>query len=249
MAALGSNSLFYGWNNRYAGKPDTQAGVMQRYEVAQEAFGGNSFAIKNTGPICFRKLLEAQLSHESKARKYAGEMEMKGERGEGRAGYIQPRFNRLGDDRSVRIKAFFAGTLGAAFSAAYRIVRIALWTGLLPLTILHHVGKASRYGISNNVREHIGRYFDEWKDLGVTAGCVFIGLCKTLKPDAFTNATNCLATYYFKRFDSRNLFDTKVNTSIAQYDALKKRALEDRRTAAAQRNVVAGPVPAVAERT
>ena len=168
-----------------------QANSAQQYNLIKDKFTGfEGYSM----PMSFRKLIQVQLSANTVT--------------------LQP---PLGDNRSRHIKAFMAGTVGAAFTAVARIIRIAVFTVFLLPAVLVRFATATRYGFEGAVPELLRKYCEEWVDLAVTAGSIPLGLAKTIKPTAFFKQTNQLTEYYLQRTDRRIAFNERELTAQTAY--------------------------------
>jgi hypothetical protein len=165
-----------------------------KYKSIEEKFTGFK---GHTMPMSFRKLIQSQLS----------------------ANTIQENPG-LGDGRSRHIKAFMAGTVGAAFTAVARIIRIAFFTAFLLPAVIVRFATANRYGFEGAVPELLKKYSEEWIDLGVTILSIPLGLCKTIDPTVFSGATDKITEYYLDRADRRVNFAQKENAARTNYEAL-----------------------------
>lgn len=170
----------------------------ESYALIEQHFSGFN---GHTMPMSFRKLIQVQLSAATVTEE-----------------------NRLGDNRSRHIKAFMAGTIGAAFTAVTRIIRIAVFTACLLPAIPVRYATASRYGIDGVIPELFRKYFDEWIDLGVTALSIPLALARTFSPNFASDMTNRITHYYLTRADRRAEFAVKETEAKREYDRLEARA-------------------------
>jgi hypothetical protein len=118
-----------------------------------------------------------------------------------------------------------AGTVGAAFTAVARMIRIAVFTVFLLPAVLVRFATATRYGFEGAVPELLQKYREEWADLAVTAGSIPLGLAKAMNPTAFSEQTDQLTEYYLQRTDRRIAF--------AEDELRAQRAYQDQVGAAA----------------
>lgn len=125
---------------------------------------------------------------------------------------------QMPDNQSINIKSFSAATVGSALAIGTRVVRTAVRTLCLPVSIPCIYGKASRYNLNNAVATELQQTKQEWVDLGVSVLCVPMGLIKTVKPDAFAGTINDLSNYYVTRIDERTMRDKYVATQIQKYE-------------------------------
>jgi hypothetical protein len=148
--------------------------------------------MENTCPIILRRFVEAQYAYESK------------------------RLNQP-DGQNIRIKILVATTVGALFCLASRIVRTAVRTLALPLSIPYSFGKQQYYGIQGEVSEEFKRTMHEWVDLGVSLVLPFVGVVKFFKPDVANSFCRDLLDYYIRRIDEREARDNQVIAAIERY--------------------------------
>ena len=118
----------------------------------------------------------------------------------------------------MHVKAFMAATVGSAFTAVARIIRIALFTVFLLPAILVRGLSAVRYGVDGAIPELLKRYGEEWVDLFVSIGSAPLGLAKTFVPTAGENFTNSVTQYYIERADRRTAFDEKLQAGKEHYE-------------------------------
>lgn len=170
-----------------------QASSAQQYNLIKDTFTGFE---GHSMPMSFRKLIQVQLSANTVTE-------------------AAP----LGDNRSRHIKAFMAGTVGAAFTAVARIIRIAVFTVFLLPAVLVRFATATRYGFEGAVPELLKKYREEWADLAVTAGSIPLGLAKTMNPTAFSEQTDQLTEYYLQRTDRRIAFAAEELKAQRAYQA------------------------------
>lgn len=175
----------------------------QRYNIIGDTFSGFN---GHTMPMSMRKLFQAQLS----------------------AATVTPE-HPLGDDRSRHIKALMAGTVGAVFTAATRIVRIAVWTLFLLPAVAVRFATANRYGMDGVVPELFKKYKEEFVDAGVTLLSIPVGLAKTIRPGVFSEKMGNIALYYLNRADRREAFATREAEAKRVYEGRVEEARALRR--------------------
>lgn len=146
----------------------------------------------NTCPIVLRRFKEAEFSYESKNL-------------------------NAPDGQNIRIKILVATTVGTLFSLATRVVRTAVRTLALPVSLLYSLGKQQYYGFTGEVTDELKRTWHEWVDLGVSLVLPFIGVVKFFKPDFAQGFTEKLMGYYLPRIDDRLERDRVVKNAINQY--------------------------------
>lgn len=171
--------------------PENVAGYAERYRFIEKNFTRSE---GQTMPLDFRKLQQVQLSANTRTPE-----------------------QRLGDNRSLYVKAFMASTVGFAFTAVSRMIRIAMWTIFLLPAILVRFATANRYGVEGAVPELLKRYAEEWVDLGVSIIAVPMGIVKTISPKALSGCTNTITDYYLNRADRRNACDQNMREAGARY--------------------------------
>lgn len=173
-----------------------------KYSFIEKNFVGyESFPM----PMSLRKLIQTQLSEQTRSKEAP-----------------------LGDNRSTHIKPLMAGTVGAGFTLAARIVRIVAKTIFFVPAIVVRNSTASRYGVDGAIKEFVTRYGEEWLDLGVTLGTIPIGLVKSWKPDAFSGNVDYITKVYLNRADRIHAFNEKWEECQKKYEAQVKASAEVR---------------------
>ncbi len=149
--------------------------------------------------------------------------------------------NGVGDDRSVRIKAFMAATVGSVFGISWRVARVAVRTlAFIPLALVR-LGTASRIGfVKQAMPEYVRRYRDEWIDLAVAVAAAPLALVKTISPTAAQGLTDSMHTYYLNRAQARATFDTAFNQQLTNHETHRTHAAAQRAAAAMQPMPAAG---------
>lgn len=145
-------------------------------------------------PINVRKIVEAQHSAELKKA-------------------------NLSDGQSIRIKLAVNTVLGSPFSLATRALRTSWRTALVVTGIgpLYALGKAKRYGLKGELKDHLRRAGEEWIDLGISVEATALSLIKTVSPTFFTKHTNQLTQYYVNRAHNRHERDEHVKNQVSEY--------------------------------
>jgi len=162
-----------------------------KYNFIERQFvGWNSY----TMPMTFRKLVQVQLSDQMRTAE-------------------QP----LGDNRSRHIKAFMAGTVGAAFTVIARVIRISVRTLLFIPSAVIRSTTATRYGVEGAMKDFFTRYKEEWIDLMIMMQTIPLGLIKSWHPSAYSNTIDSINTMYLVRADRKDKFDAIWNKCQANY--------------------------------
>lgn len=128
------------------------------------------------------------------------------------------------DGQSMRIKSFVACTVGTIGCIPTRIFRAAFRTAILivPIGPLYALGKASRYHLEGEVKDHCKHTGEEWVDLGAALAGTFIAACKVFKKDAFHDGVGKLEVYYLKRAFKRLDRDELVEAAKKRHREHKK---------------------------
>lgn len=122
-------------------------------------------------------------------------------------------WNPQGDNQSMRVKAFMAGTVGGAFTLTARVIRIVFKTAIAPLTVLYCWSYQSRYGLegdmnNNSYSKQVWQHYkDEWSDLGYTLQAIGICWVQVFRPITFQEALNKTAITYLTRAERDARFD------------------------------------------
>lgn len=135
-------------------------------------------------------------------------------------------------DESVRVKSFYAATLGFAFTLVNRIIRVVLRTVLAPISLAVAAHEQAKYGPQMRdgagkhhiVAEDLRRIGMEWVDLGTTLLTPFIGLINMFVPKAIS--LHSLRNYYIERMYDVALKDIAWEEARKAYvdskDAIQK---------------------------
>ncbi len=133
--------------------------------------------------------------------------------------------------QNIRMKTFFAGTIGLALSLIARVIRIAFKTIFLIPMLLHAAYKESKINEEGLVEDVFFRYFHEIGDLFITLYAGIVALINTLKPDAIS--TEGLRNYYVDRIDEIHVRDEVVDKAQTRYDTEKKKIADSYKNAQA----------------
>lgn len=152
-------------------------------------------------PMTIRKVLEAQHSHEGVT---------------------------LGrpDGRSIKIKLLAAGSVGAVFTLATRIIRVAVSSFGLIVSPMYFYAKGARYGIVGECQDNFKRVGEEWVDLEATIEAFGIGWANVFFTGTGSERMKSWKDYYIQRIDQRNTRDEFVQKKIKEYN-VKQSAIKE----------------------